>query len=702
MKQARRNRKINTPDNLLIKHSLREIVLISFCFIGLYLFASLATYTPLDPGWWRTGSVEEINNKGGLAGAMFSDFFFFLFGYFAYLFPVMIAHLGLVIYRGHHRAILAEPKNLITPTVGFVLTLSAGCGLAIVHFAAESTILPSHAGGILGIMVGKSLQGIFSQLGATLLLLALFFTGVTLLTGLSWLKLMDVLGFYTLRWLPIVEKYLEKHTFPWLIEHIKQLLKFIVNILTGLFNGIKNAIIAWRERRKVDYEDDFDEEEHDYFDEGEKELISPAPNEKEAVVLKEKTPKISASQEGEIEPIEEEKVVEKVFELPALSLLNPVLNKRAPEDTDKLSEWMLEGLHSLQIQAEIKAVNAGPRLTSFDIQTVTHINVNHLDELSEALMQVLKVEHLNTVEIVPGILGIETSNPERQTVFLRELLSTPEYQDNDSKLTIALGKDVTGNPVIGNLTRIPHILMAGSNVAEKNMAINILLLSLLYKSTPSDLRLLLVNSSSAELSIYANLPHLLTPIVDDMVEVPNMLQWCVHEMERRYRIMGEMGVHSIEEYNENLQNPTRHSFFDISDAEPMFYIVIVIHEIEELTGETNEQSEKFIVNLVQKSRASGIYLILATQHPTIHVITGLLKTNIPTRLAFQVNNKSESRAILGQVGAENLLGEGDMLYMTAGTTTPVRVHSSFVTKHEVEKVVADLKTRDKPDYINLN
>jgi DNA segregation ATPase FtsK/SpoIIIE, S-DNA-T family len=720
-RQARRNpnRRIRSSTKQIpIKHGLREIVLIFFCFVALYLFVSLVTYYGGDPGWLRSGHVEEIRNKGGIVGALFADLFFYMFGYFAYLFPLMVGYMGWLIYRGRHREILAEPKNLIVPGIGFVLTLSAGCGLAIVHFMAESALLPTHAGGMLGLWVGDGLVSIVDRLGATLILLAVFFTGMTLLTGLSWLKLMDTLGYHTLERWPYVKQYMSTQFLPWLLFYLKhglQLIKKFLKLSTQkLFHWTKTGYTRWqtrraewrKEREQYDYDDDYDDE---YYDDDE--FVKPVSSRDKAVLPQSQneenlSPAISAPQlpekienngEAETSLPEETQPL-----LPALNLLEPTPPFTSSPNIKMLSQRITEAFASLQVEVEVNAINPGPVLTKYEIHPITAINTNHLSELSEALAKVLLVQKIRTTENQPGLLDVEVPNLKRQAIYLSGLLDTAEYENHPSSLSVALGQEVGGQPIIVDLTRIPHILIAGMNEEEKNTAINTLILSLLYKATPEVVRFLLIDSGKT-FSVYNDLPHLLVPIISDMAETTPALEWCVEEMQRRYRLMASINTRNIEDYNQaRILQAQEEEWSEEEIQPPLYYIIVIVNELGDLlTNALEQEAEKHITRLTQKARAAGIHIILGTQHPTVNVITGLIKANIPTRMAFQVNNKSESRTILGQMGAEMLLGQGDMLYMTAGTGMPVRIHGSSVSDREVEKVVNDLKSRATPDYVNI-
>jgi S-DNA-T family DNA segregation ATPase FtsK/SpoIIIE len=711
MTQARRSsRKSNFSKKQPIKHGLREIVLIFFCFVGLYLLVSLMTYHGSDPGISHSSPVEEVQNKGGVAGALFADLFLYLFGYFAYFFPFMVGYVGWLIYQGRHHDILAEPKSLVVPGIGFVLTLSAGCGLAIVHFSAESVLLPTHAGGILGQWIGHGLVSIVSPLGATLILLALFFTGVTLLTGLSWLKLMDTLGYHTLlRW-PSVRQFMSQQFLPWLLAYSKKGLQLMQHYFAIFFQQIKQggktAYTRWQTRR-AEWRREREEEEYyisEAFDDDDERHYIDDSYDREPNSFQQS--QIKKGRLSPLQPPSQYKTDTTLSEPPLLPALNLLESKhhfmRAPK-VKRLSQQMVEAFATLPVEVAVHAVQPGPVLTCYEVEPITQINTNHLDELSEALAKVLKVEHVDIEENQPGLLEIDVPNLKRQPIYLKELLSGTEYQDNLSPLTVALGQDVTGQPVIVDLTRIPHILMAGNDVFEKTLAINTLLLSLLYKSPPEMVRFMLIDSSTEDLSMYLDLPHLLIPIITEMEQALPALQWCVQEMERRYRLMASLGVRNIENYNQAQQLQTEEPTDNPLEHEPetLFYIVVIINELGELMNRIGTQVEPFLTRLTQKARAAGIHIILATQHPTVNVITGLIKSNIPTRMAFKVTNQNESRTILGQTGAEMLLGQGDMLYMTAGTGMPVRVHGSMVSEKEVQKVVTDLKARAMPNYLNL-
>ncbi len=738
MSQARRNKKFSSSNNNnhKIGHGLREILFIFFCFVSLYLLVSLFTYYPGDPGIFYNGQIDEVRNKGGIAGALFADIFYYLFGYFAYLFPIMVGYVGWIVYQGKHHAILAEPRHLVIPGIGFLLTISAGCGFAIVHFSAGGMLLPSHAGGVLGTLVGKNLQDVFDQLGATLLLLGLFLTGITLLTGLSWLKLMDILGFYTIRWTPIVKEFMSRNFWPWILQaskiSVEKTQEYSKSAYFQAKKGSQTAWHAWQERRarwreerRLYEEEYFDDDDEYYYDDDEYEVEQQAQSTQptKPTVQKEvqPNPDISPEIERKVEhiekyeeiiktkPIVDEPSVEipvlddKIFQLPTLQLLNPV-PEQIQETVMDLNHWLTMGFSNIQVEIKIKEVHPGPVLTDFEVETITPINKMHLDDMAVALGNELESSHVQIVETVPGILGVEIANLKRQSIGLRELLESQAFTKS-SILNLVLGKNIVGETVTIDLSRVPHILVAGYDANEKNTGLHTLIMSLLYKATPESLRLVIVDNKKNDFQDYAELPHLLTPLVKNVADVPDILKWCVQEMEHRYRIMGECGVRNIEAYNKALMEGDDIPFIESLEQEPphfLPYIIIFISEIGELMKTSvGLAAEESITLLTQKSRAAGIHVILATAEPTVSVITGLIKANIPTRLAFRVNNKSESRTILGQMGAENLLGHGDMLYMTAGTGMPIRVHGCQITDKEIKKVTAYLKAQIEPEYVDL-
>ena len=727
MIQARRNRKMSADNRKPVSTGLREILFFSFCFASLYLFVSLVTYNPLDMGWSHSsGTGQEVTNKGGVAGAIFADVFFYLFGYFAYLFAFMVGHVGWLIYQGKHHDLLAEPKHLIVPGIGFILTLSAGCGLAIVHFTAESALLPSHAGGILGTVIGRSLESIFSPLGATLLLLALFFTGITLLTGLSWLKLMDFLGHHTLRLLPIAQAYLRRWVWPvvrrysaWLMDKTKILSRWLLlwsgDVLRTQWQTLRQQYARKRGLRQDEVEDYIDDEDHYLGETGE---ITPSPSPiiplttPSVEQLKEPSEGVSPSTKPPDIPVLTDKVLTPAlskredFSLPSPSCLeSPPVKELPPLVADSLNAELSRILNQLHTEAEVKSITPGPVVCRVEIAPGKNVTAAFALELAEQLTHTLTRPGLRLVEVSPLLIRLEIPNLQKIPITLSSLLNSAEYAASSSFLSLALGVEVSGQPVIVDLSRLPHLLLAGSAAEDIDRALYTLLLSLLYKATPYEMRLILIDRSQHSLSLFTDLPHLLTPIVSQMPQVEQSFRWCVAEMERRYRLMADLGVRNIDGYNQKVKESATQEEPELIplNLSPIPYIVVIAHEVADLAvGAATAEIEENITRLTQKARAAGIHLLLATRHPSVNVVTGLLKANFPTRLVFQVNNPNESRHLLGHYGAETLLGNGDMLYLTPSTSQPVRLHGPQISLQEVKNVLQELEKQHPPRYEDLS
>ncbi len=672
---AKASNKNSAPLSETTVRGLREGALIVFGAIAIYLLASLITYDSADPGWSHSETTDNVRNAGGVAGAWFADSFLYLFGYLAYLFPIMVAYVGWLTFKGRDDATSVDMRTGILRAIGFVLTLCAGTGLATLHFADISQ-LPLNSGGILGDVVGNGLIGVFSFLGGTLLLVALFLTGVTLFTNLSWFRVMDETGRLTF----------------------------------GLFN---RSIDQWYRLR-------------DYI-EGRR-----AKLEREEVV------EVQKKKKEKRKPIKIEPVVEKIeyseredkerqvplFEppaeeaLPALSLLDVAETRKNPmtkEALEAISRTVELKLLDFGIEVQVVAVHPGPVVTRYELDPAPGVKVSQISALAKDLARSLSAISVRVVEVIPGksTIGLEVPNEVREVVRLSEVLRSRQYENAHSPLSVALGKDISGQPIIADLQKMPHLLVAGTTGSGKSVGLNAMVLSLLYNSTPSEVRLIMIDPKMLELSVYEGIPHLLAPVVTDMKQAANALRWAIAEMERRYTLMAYLGVRNLAGYNKKVKDaadreewiadPTYTPNELLDDAEerylePFPLIVIVIDELADMMMVVGKKVEELIARLAQKARAAGIHLILATQRPSVDVLTGLIKANIPTRIAFQVSAKVDSRTILDQGGAEQLLGHGDMLYLAPGTGIPVRVHGAFVSDAEVHRVVADLKSRGAPDY----
>nr|VFK63169.1 MAG: DNA translocase FtsK [Candidatus Kentron sp. TUN] len=698
--------------NSLKQRSPREAILIILVTVSLYFLLSLATHHPDDPGWSHSAEIQQISNSGGVAGAWLADFFFYLFGHLAYLFPFLIGFIGWLIFRLLGGSSRPTAWHVIIRGSGFLLTSSAGCGLATIHFSGSQT-LPLDSGGMLGNIIGIGFIHIFSPLGGTLVLLALFLTGVTLLTGLSWLLLMDNTGRYTLLLLDKIQhmistghKYYRTdkpdETKPGPAETTLEKIKKAVQEI-----GEKKPPRPRIEPAGIgQLTPEMDIRHVEEKPHTEKKHIEKKRHEQPPPIHKETTA------EGPLPPIS-------LLDLPESSQ-HTVTN----EELGHTSRQVETKLKDFGIDAEVVAVHPGPVITRFEVDLAPGTKVSRITALAKDLARSLSVISVRIVEIIPGksVIGLELPNEQRDLVRLSEILYSDEYKHAISPLTLVLGKDISGHSVVADLAGMPHLLVAGTTGSGKSVAINAMILSLLYKATPDDVRIIMVDPKMLELSVYEGIPHLLAPVVTDMKEAANALRWCVAEMERRYKLMSGLGVRNMTGFNQKVKEASRAGkpipdpFYtppppdpfsdDEQNApsepptlEPLSAIVVVVDELADMMMVVGKKVEELIARLAQKARAAGIHLILATQRPSVDVLTGLIKANIPTRIAFQVSARVDSRTILDQMGAEQLLGHGDMLYLASGKPMPTRVHGAFVADGEVHKVVDNLRQNSQPNYL---
>jgi len=688
MSQASQKLAVRAPLAGHLRRGLREGALFIFSFSALYFLLALLSYQPADPGWTHSGAAVSghVANLGGPTGAWFADVFLTLFGYLAYLFPVMVAFAGWQLYQGREQESSAafDIRGFMLRFGGFVLTLIAGCGLASLHDNSVVSLLPVNAGGILGDLVGQQMEGAFNLMGATLLLLALFLSGVTLFINLSWIKLIDATGALTLL-----------------------LADRLVRLLLALRMGLGMGLESWRGRRqKVRAAKRIKVEKR-----------------REPVLMERRTPEIKAPKKV-IKPgrrVEQEKqiplfVAEGDSQLPPLSLLDaskPSKYTLSKEALEAISRQVELKLMDFGVEVEVVAVHPGPVITRYELQPAPGVKVSKITNLAKDLARALSAISVRVVEVIPGktTVGLEIPNEQREIVRLVDNLKAAQFADARSPLTLALGKDISGQPAVADLARMPHLLVAGTTGAGKSVALNAMILSMLYNATPSEVRLIMIDPKMLELSIYDGIPHLLSPVVTDMKEAANALRWCVAEMDNRYRLMAALKVRNIAGYNRKLKEARdagkpildplhpADSELPAEELSDLPYIVVVVDELADMMMLVGKKVEELIARLAQKARASGIHLILATQRPSVDVLTGLIKSNIPARIAFQVSSRVDSRTILDQMGAEQLLGHGDMLYMPAGTAVPTRIHGAFVDDHEVHNVVEALKKSGQPQYI---
>ena len=652
----------------------REGALLVISALAIYLLVSIASYHPLDPGWSTAGRVDTVANQGGVAGAWLADVVLYLFGGMAYLFPMMIGYAGWLVYRGLRTARDEfDWSHVAIRTAGCTIVVCAGCGLATLHYHGAA-VFPVDAGGIIGSFVGSGLAGIINPLGSTLFLLALFLTGITLFTGISWLDVMDWTG---------------RHTIAAAV------------FLHGLGVAARERWLAGRHKQ---------ERESQVQVERERKTRRTPPRIEPVVAKVEQSVRAEREKQAPLfEP------VPAPGELPPLALLDEPKKRRrqiSDESLEAISRQVELKLADFGIEAEVVAVHPGPVVTRYELQPAPGLKVSRVTNLAKDLARSLSTVSVRIVEVIPGktTIGLEIPNEEREIVVLSEVLRSNRYDTDVSLLALGLGKDIAGQPVVVDLASMPHLLVAGTTGSGKSVAINAMILSLLYKASSDDVRMIMIDPKMLELSVYEGIPHLLAPVVTDMKHASNALRWCVAEMDRRYRLMSALGVRNIGGYNrkvcaaadsgEPLGDPLLPHESDAPELGKLPYIVVIVDELADMMMLTGKKVEELIARLAQKARAAGIHLILATQRPSVDVITGLIKANIPSRIAFQVSSKVDSRTILDQMGAENLLGHGDMLYLGPGISTPNRVHGAFVADHEVHKVVKNLKKAGRPAYLD--
>ena len=653
---------------------LREAALCILAGMSIILFLALITYDPADPSFSVAGDSQTVGNRMGPAGAWFADLAYVLFGRPAYLFPVLVLLAGLLLVRSKKRGAIDARPIVWWRAGGFVLLLASSCGLATLHFLAPD--LRESGGGLLGQLVGMGLEQVLGHLGATLLLLVLWIVSVSLATGVSWLSAMDAIGRGVLVGASAGRTLFSRMQVRSKGRQVKRQRRRVV----------KKKSRARRKKTEPRIEPTFD-----------------APPTGARLEREKQAPLFESMPSGEPPP---------------LSLLDD-----APPREGGYSEEALEAMSRLVelklgdfgIEAEVVSVRPGPVVTRFELKPAPGVKVNQISNLAKDLARSLSTVSVRVVEVIPGkpYVGLEIPNEVRELVTLGEIIKSEAYEKLKAPLTLALGKDISGHPVVTDLGKMPHLLIAGTTGSGKSVALNAMVLSLLYKSRPEHVRLILIDPKMLELSVYEGIPHLLAPVVTDMKDAANALRWCVAEMDRRYTLMAHLKVRHLSTYNRKvsaanargrpLPDPTANSGDSGEDAEylqPLPFVVVVVDELADMMMLVGKKVEELIARLAQKARASGIHVIIATQRPSVDVITGLIKANIPSRIAFQVSAKVDSRTILDQIGAENLLGHGDMLFLPPGTSTPTRVHGAFVDDNEVHAVVNNLRASGEPDFVD--
>jgi S-DNA-T family DNA segregation ATPase FtsK/SpoIIIE len=667
---------------------LREARWIFFAALAAWLTLVLVSWNPADPGWTHSAIAagSPVHNGGGAVGAWLADVLLYLFGFSAWWWVILLVHRVRAGYRRlatQLRATGREPEPLPRvhweQGVGFFLLFAGSLGLEALRLRSLGMHLPgatghaSGAGGVIGHLLAGWLARVVGFDGGTLVLLVLVVVGLSLFFAFSWLDVAERVG-------------------GWL----EQGLRAIVNAYTARQDRRVGEVASAQREEHV-------EAKHEKMAVHEPIRIEPAivvvpPSER---LAKEKQQTLFDRPEGEAS-------------LPELGLLDPPLGNQetvSAETIEFTSRLIEKKLADFGVSVTVVAAQAGPVITRYEIEPATGVKGSQIVNLAKDLARALSLVSIRVVETIPGknLMGLELPNPKRQMVRLSEILGSQTYHASQSVLTMALGKDIAGHPVVADLAKMPHLLVAGTTGSGKSVGINAMILSLLYKADASQTRLILIDPKMLEMSVYEGIPHLLAPVVTDMRQAANALNWCVGEMEKRYRLMSKMGVRNLAGYNAKIraaierEEPIPNPFSLTPDQpEPLSTlptIVVVIDELADLMMVVGKKIEELIARLAQKARAAGVHLVLATQRPSVDVITGLIKANIPTRIAFQVSSKIDSRTILDQMGAESLLGQGDMLYMPPGTGLPTRVHGAFVHDDEVHRVVEALKAQGEPNYI---
>ena len=664
------------PNRLVIL--LTEARWIVFAALCVYLILILFSYSRVDPGWSHASVVPHIHNMGGRVGAWFADLFLFIFGLSAWWFCIVLLRLLWNGYRQMSKPILIDAEEEIhgyekfIQMAGFALLIAGSMGIEYLRMYSMTIELPRAPGGVLGEIIGSTVFSAFGFTGATLLLLLLFALGLSLYFHISWLQVAENVG-----------KSIES-----VVEFVGRKYTAREDRRVGQTASVKREEVLVQERAKI---------------------VEAPPIRIE--------PQVVAVQKSE--RIEKERQVSLFNDmpdnnLPPLSLLDeaPVTQETVSIETLEFTSRLIEKkLSDFGVDAKVIAAYPGPVITRYEIEPATGVKGSQIVGLARDLARSLSLTSIRVVETIPGknCMGLELPNPKRQIVRLTEILGSKVYNDSVSSLTVALGKDIAGHPVVADLAKMPHLLVAGTTGSGKSVGINATILSLLYKSDPNDVRMILIDPKMLEMSVYEGIPHLLAPVVTDMRQAAHALNWAVAEMERRYKLMSKLGVRNLAGYNvkiaeaekreEHIPNPFSLTPDAPEPLEKLPTIVIIIDELADLMMVVGKKVEELIARIAQKARAAGLHLILATQRPSVDVITGLIKANIPTRIAFQVSSKIDSRTILDQMGAESLLGMGDMLYMPPGTGLPVRVHGAFVSDEEVHRVVKYLKAQGEPNYI---
>jgi S-DNA-T family DNA segregation ATPase FtsK/SpoIIIE len=651
---------------------LRESRWLLLLAVALYLILILYGYDRNDPAWSHSASSAVPHNPGGLFGAWLADVLLYVFGFSAWWWAAFLVQRVWAGYRGIAPDGLFDRRALWVALLGFAVLLLSSSALEALRLYSLKAALPLAPGGMLGAVLGDALAHLLGFTGATLCLLALIAASFSLFSGLSWLRFTDWLGTA----IEISYFWMRNTWQTWQDRRI------------GTYALVERQVVVEVEKKRV--------EDHQpiYIESP----VLEVPQSKR-VEAEKQVPLFADMPDSPLPPLH-------LLDQPTHEI--EVLSADTLEFTSRLIE---RKLNDFGVEVKVVAAYPGPVITRYEIEPAVGVKGSQITNLVKDLARALSVVSIRVVETIPGkaYMALELPNPKRQIVKLSEILSSQAYADMNSPLTMAMGKDIAGKPVVADLGKMPHVLVAGTTGSGKSVAINAMILSLLYKATPQQVRLLLVDPKMLELSVYEGIPHLLAPVVTDMRLAASALNWCVQDMDKRYKLMSSLGVRNIAGYNQKVRDaikegaPLTNPFTLTPDnpeaLEEMPLIVVFIDELADLMMVVGKKVEELIARLAQKARASGIHLVLATQRPSVDVITGLIKANVPTRVAFQVSSKIDSRTILDQMGAEALLGQGDMLYLPPGSGYPQRVHGAFVSDQEVHRVAEYLKAQGEPNYI---
>ncbi|MCD6045637.1 MAG: translocase FtsK, partial [Gammaproteobacteria bacterium] len=668
------------PQELLYR--LREGILILTVAFALYVLLALVTYHHSDPGWSRAASTQDIANAGGRVGAYLSDILFSFVGYWAYCLPAMVA--AAAWFNIKDKAVILEEANwhlLSSKWVGFGLIVVSGSALLNLWDTYHAANFPAPPGGILGSAFSNLLTSYFNGFGASVILLALFFIGVTFFTGLIWRQFLHRCSIKSLAWFRAFRQGLGQY---WQAMRVPREPKPKPIIEKPKPIRMEKPVIAESKAQVPP-------------------IHIEAPPKAAAGIPK--VPK-AAGVKGLVDGLPSLELLEQT----EVKQLQP-WSRQALEDKSREVE---RHLADFGVTVRVEGVHPGPVVTRYELSLAPGMKVSKITGLSKDLARALSVVSVRVVEVIPGksFIGLELPNEIRETVRLREILESKQYQQSKSPLSLALGKDIAGLPIIVDLGKMPHLLVAGTTGAGKSVGLNAMILSLLYKAKPEDVRIIMVDPKMLELSVYEGIPHLLTPVVTDMREAANALKWCVTEMDKRYALMASLGVRNLAGYNQKVREAIKEGKPLVNKVQPEYpdgsrdpltplpAVVVIVDEFADMMLVVGKKVEQLIARIAQKARAAGIHLILATQRPSVDVITGLIKANIPTRLSFQVSSRIDSRTVLDQQGAEQLLGHGDMLYLPPGTGVPIRVHGAYVADEEVHSVVSELRRAyGEPQYL---